>query len=235
MSRRRDRETLIPQAISLREEGLSAKEISIRLGVPKGTIGHWVANVSVSENHRNKLQEIRLSASRQGCSKGSAENKRRSDQRHREAYEHGFNLVLADPTFAVVCALYWGEGQKRGATHFVLSNSDASMLRFACTWLSEHGFPCQISIAHHRDGTSEDVIRQYWREQIPSASFGNRVIHWKPVTSNKSGRRMTMGCAQLIVYNTSLWFMVIGGIARLSGKSSTLSEAAGSSPSSEMA
>ena len=52
MSKRKDREYLIPKAQELRLAGLSAKEIGDQLGLPKGTVGHWIEGVPIGETHR---------------------------------------------------------------------------------------------------------------------------------------------------------------------------------------
>jgi len=105
-----------------RDEGLSIREITRRLGVSRSSVSLWVRDVPLTPEQRERLraQNPRFG----GQNLGAAANALRARQRRMQWHEDGRAMArTGDAAFAAGCMLYWAEGSKtRNVAQ--LSNSD---------------------------------------------------------------------------------------------------------------
>lgn len=149
-------------------------------------------------------------------------NKADAEKRHKSAEQAGYEWARTDEKFRLICALYWGEGSKRGAHTFGVSNSDPKLLRIVLEWLVSRGFEEAIAFRvqyYAENGLSEDDIKRWWNEQIP----GLKEVHWRKFLVckiNRASQRkkigsLPYGTALIQVFRTELFFQVMGGIKYL--------------------
>ncbi len=210
------------EARRLRAEGCSIKEISRRLNVAKSSVSYWVRGISLTPQQLKHLEE-REAANRARFSFLSRlgevnQQKSRAEQRHKLFLETGFHRAQSDVSFRVICALYWGEGQKK-AKLFGICNSDPSLLNVALTWLIREGYDEVIRFRvryYPENGLTEEDIRRWWFQHLPGLkehhlrAFGKCSIH--RASQRKKIGKLPYGTATLEVYRTELHYNILGGI-----------------------
>lgn len=182
------------QAVTLRCQGRSLKEISHELGIAKSTASLWLRNVEVPAEGRERLQgRIRVG---QEALKHTA---RKFVRRRQEAYERG---LASAPTVAdALCiGLYWGEGSKSDQT-WGFSNSEREMIAAMAQWCIRAGqapgaFRAHVHV-HPEDTVSDDAVRLYWSEAgIPIENI--RVYRFRSQNSHQRHQgRIPYGTCQL--------------------------------------
>ena len=144
MPKRNYENDLRERARELRRGGLTYTEISKSLGVeiPKSTLNHWVSDVLLTPEQRERIVEKDREAAARGREGGlwggaAGFNKEMKRRRIEAAREQAKPIVerLAgneDALMLMASALYMGEGAKSG-DHFAISNSDPRIIQ---AWLA---------------------------------------------------------------------------------------------------
>jgi predicted DNA-binding protein YlxM (UPF0122 family) len=122
------------EARKLRQQGMSMRDIAEKLGVSKSSVSSWTKDIVLSEEQLANLSYQWSEGRRKGCEVHS----RNAKERNNKYKQEGYKLANINKQFAILCALYWGEGSKT-KTLFVLANSDAKLLRYAFNWSSALG------------------------------------------------------------------------------------------------
>jgi hypothetical protein len=210
------------EARRLRTEGYSIKEICQRLQVSKGTVSVWVRDIRLNAEQVKRLDEKqRLVRERFGyLNRCGDAHKNRAEAlvRHKAFREAGFERARRDATFRVICALYWGEGQKSNGM-FGVCNSDPTLLNVILQWLLKEGYDEALAFSvryHLGNGLAENEIRHWWLEQLPLLrahhlrKFGVCTVH--RASQLKKVGKLPYGTASLRVCRVELLHTVMGGI-----------------------
>jgi transposase-like protein len=211
------------EAIRLRREhGLSLKEISENLQVSKSSVSLWVREVELTREQADKLSRRHLLFENKLL--GSQALKRMSEERCARYREDGYKIAEKDPAFAIICALYWGEGSK-SKNVFAIANCDSSMLRLIGSWLVLNGFDDKLSfrVAYYgENGLTEDDIRRKWMLDLPFLK-DNHLRRFLICSINRASQRKKIGVkpygtATMVVCSTELIQRVYGGIEFLKSR-----------------
>ena len=195
-------------AIDLRSQGRSIGEIASEIKASKGSISAWVKDVELSPPQLERLREKRK--------RGSARQRSIAQDNRRTWKRVGYERVLVDEKFRVVCALYWGEGTKT-AHSCCITNTDADLIRVFYKWLVNEGWSesIKVDVAIH-NLNEEDKIRRHWSDRLGIASDR---ITIRPASVSVAGARkrrdVEYGTARCYVCNVELLYKVLGGIEGL--------------------
>ena len=162
------------QAIILRRQGLSYREIRAQIPVAKSTLSLWLRQVGLAKTQRQRLTERRLAAGRRGAQKLHTQCVRRVATIHDEAVREASSLLHAgDLMWAVGTTLYWAEGTKtkpwRSGARFHFTNTDVAMILLVRRWLrtccgvqdSDIMFDLYI-----HETADVDSARAHWMKQL---------------------------------------------------------------------
>lgn len=122
------------QARQLRQvQGLSLREIEMRLGVSRSSVSAWVRDIMLTPEQHETLRQ--RNPAYNGQRKGQEIRAARCRDTRRLYQDEGRALARAgEPFHAAGCMLYWAEGLKnRNCAR--LSNSDPDVLRFFLAFL----------------------------------------------------------------------------------------------------
>lgn len=175
--RPRAKDDLRAQAVAMRAEGRSYREIQEVVGVAKSTLSLWLRDVPLTDEQRRALELRGPEATRKNAQAARANAIRRRQRIQTEARNQITQLSESELFVAGVVA-YWAEGTKnkpwRSGAKVRFSNSDPSFIGLFIRWL-------------HLVGVTDDRI--YFRLQIhESAEVGDA---WssgaEPSTSIRAG------------------------------------------------
>ncbi len=129
------------QAIELRKEKKSYREIAKLLHVSKSTVSYWLHDIDWSRDIQEQLTErVRLSSQKRLIHLNELKKvkwQRIYQQAETEAREE-FGQLKQNPLFVSGICLYWGEGDKNFVNGKVrLSNVDAKLLLIFRVFLQE--------------------------------------------------------------------------------------------------
>ncbi|MCX6713477.1 MAG: hypothetical protein NTY66_04720 [Candidatus Vogelbacteria bacterium] len=159
------------EAIELRKQGFSYKEILAKVPVAKGTLSAWLGKLSLTDAQFENLKEQLKAKQNAGRLRTISTNRRRRLERE-EIIQHigqeEFDENMRDPFFLVGIALYWAEGGKR-SNCFQFVNSDPVMVRVMITWVEKYlkisRQNLRFSVAIHEPYKHENC-EEYWANQI---------------------------------------------------------------------
>jgi len=126
------------RALSLREKGLSYREILEEVPVAKSTLSLWLQSVGLSKRQKQRLTDKKLASARRGALKKKEDRILRT-KIIKEAAEKEVGKLTEREKWLIGIALYWGEGSKEkewapgSPTQFI--NSDPLMIKFFLGWL----------------------------------------------------------------------------------------------------
>lgn len=201
-------------ARALRAQGCTLAEIAEQLAVSKSSVSLWVRNVAFTPSPRRTGPQQRPNRLR---------DRRLAEIAELDAAGIERIGVLSEAAFlAAGVALYAGEGSKtEGAIKF--ANSDASMMRFFCTWL-RHFFVIderrlRVAVYLH-EGLDLDAAEAFWARVtgIPHSQF-RKAYRATPDPSIRRNKH-EFGCAYVSYCCTRTHRTVMGLVrALLSGGS----------------
>lgn len=155
------------EAIKLRKEGKTYREIMDILPVSKSNLSNWLKYVSYTQEEilaiENKIKQNSIS----GRLRASFTNRKRRISREDIAYKKAekiFEKYKENQLFTIGIALYWAEGSKRTG-QFQFINSDPEMIKFMIFWLQKF-----------MDGEKEEIKCRLYMHKI--YSYENCEEHW---------------------------------------------------------
>lgn len=167
--RKRTTPEIKARAIELRKQGRSYREIGEELGMPRSTMSNVLKGVPLSEEHRERLKDLRLT----GGSRAGATLKARRVSAQVRAWAAGTEELGAvsqrDLMIAGVVA-YWAEGSKskpwRHQEQMSFINSDPGMILLFLAWLrslgvGHDGLRLTVSIHERADVAGAE---RYWAD-----------------------------------------------------------------------
>lgn len=186
------------QALALRKQGLSYREILENVHVAKSTLSLWLRSVGLSKKQRQRLTDKKLRAMARGWAKVRA-NRISRIQEIKKTADAEFRKYYKDPLWVLGTTLYWGEGNKIKAwdnsAEVIFSNMDVLAITAMRKWLQRY---CEVrqedihyslyihETAHMRLGT----ILQYWAEKL-GVSLEGISVYYKRNKLSATKRRNT--------------------------------------------
>src|SRR5262249_13938859 len=145
------------QAIELRKQGYSYKEIERTLKVSRSTLSRWLPGVPTGDEYRlrvRKAQQRRNEKVRQFWEK-----------KQTEVFEN-YEPPMQDAFFTLGLGLYWGEGTK---AELAIANADPGVIRIFIRWMNRFfGGRFErfvVGVVHHSPHR-DDEVRAYWSKAI---------------------------------------------------------------------
>ena len=163
------------QAIKLRREGLSYREILARIPVAKSTLSLWLRSVHLAKQQKQRLTEKRLAAVYRG-----AEAKRRQRIELTKVIKNAaikdIKKITKRELWLMGIMLYWAEGSKEKSYRapsagVIFSNSDPAMISLYLRWIQE------ILKIPNEDIIFAIYIHENCKERVPQAKQ-----YWSQVT-----------------------------------------------------
>lgn len=209
-------------AVNLRkDEGLSVKEISDRLGISKSSASVWVSGVALTPRQTSALSIRSSSCSILGSIKGAAVNRDRAKETRLIWRKEGgdYAKMSGDNKHMMCCALYWAEGSKaRNSFEFV--NSDPVMIKVVVDFLLSEPLLVpkdrfRMSINCYEDVHSVEETERFWKGVVgfDVKTGKHRVKEPKPTTEQKGKhRRLPHGVCRILVNDTRVVQHVYGAL-----------------------
>ncbi len=168
------------EAINLRKQGESVRDISKKVGVAKSTVSLWTRDIILSVDQLEKLRQKRLIGQEKGSLLGALKQKNArllKAKIYKTQGELEFKVLTPREVLIAGLSLYWAEGSKK-QRRIELCNSDAQMIKFFLHWLkTSYDIPieeisCYVGINEAHKKREADV-RKYWSDQtgIPLSNF----------------------------------------------------------------
>lgn len=187
-------------AIAMRQAGHSYNYIAPKVGVSKGTLSVWLANIPYSPN-KETLERI----GRALAASGAAKSKLKQDslrKAHVKALADIGELSRRD-LFMIGLGLYIGEGAK-SINQTVFVNANPTIVRFMVKWFTE-ALGLQIENLRARIHTYPDCDvnegLRFWSQttQIPRDQFLKSIIDTRPNKKIKKNGKLPHGTIHLSV------------------------------------
>ena len=170
MTRLADKE----QARTLRAEGKTYTEIKQVLGVGKGTLSAWLADMPLSSEQMKNVRDWnprRIEHFRETMRK-------KRETRLQDAYvkaKKDIGRLTRRDLYIAGLYLYWGEGNKSGQANVGISNTDPSVILAFLDWIKIMDIPREklyVRLHLYKDMNIQKET-QYWSDtlRIPLAQF----------------------------------------------------------------
>ena len=178
-------------AISLRQQGLSLREIESLLNIPRSTLSGWMKTVPLTNEQRTLLSEKQKNGLIKARTKAilwhNAEKEARLKTAETEAKltisKIPLNREIADLALAM---LYMGEGKKNQAT--VLGSSDPLILKFFLAVL-KNNYSIDISKLsyelHLRYDQIPSITKEYWSLELGISTALFKRVYFDDRTKDK--------------------------------------------------
>jgi hypothetical protein len=204
-------------AIVLRKQGASLRDISQKLNVSKGSVSLWVRDVNLSQEQKERLFTNRV----KNLIKGGHANSKECREKREAFQEEGYKKAKEnDSDHKAMCMLYWAEGTK-SKNQVTFTNSDVFMMRYFIKLLKSFFVltedDIKMSIKTHIDnGLSVKDIENYWLDNIglPRKCLQKTFIDYRRVNRNKDFKKKTLyyGVCSIMVYKTNVVQHIYGAI-----------------------
>ena len=192
------------QAIKLREQGYTYREILGELSGAKSSLSLWFKDLPLSKQEKLVLKKRKDKNISKGRISAAASNRKHKIARERQYFfeaENEFNTYKNDPLFHTGVSLYWAEGAKR-SNMFLFMNSDSDLINVMLKWLEtfteysreDLGFRLYL---HHP--FVKDNWEVWWKKELKvhSDQFKKTII--KPTSLQIKKRPNYKGCLRIEV------------------------------------
>lgn len=170
------------QALELRKEGLSYREILERIPVAKSTLSLWLRSVGLSRKQQQRLTAKKLAAMRRGWARVRAMRIERLTLVRNEARREAWRY-FQEPFWLIGSVLYWAEGTKPKKSQGVcFSNMDPLMARIFQLWLKRYLGASSDDLVYeiyiHAGSESRlSEIKKYWSRALTVPEMNFRVYY----------------------------------------------------------
>lgn len=215
------------EAINLRKQGKSIREIVKKLKVSKGSISRWVRDIELTEEQLKKLDTNKIN-NRFGNRKYyyiSKKNINNYKEKRKEYQENGrnlFKIYKEEPNFVAGIMLYWAEGGK-GRNSINFSNSDADMisifLKFLRKYFNINENKLTFNLQYYtNNGISEENVNEFWKNKLNLKDFQKRkdYIDYRPIKN--MGRKVgkcPYGICRIVYNDVKIIQMIYGAIKEM--------------------
>lgn len=199
---RKDKE----EAMRLRKEGKSYRQIRAKLKIPLATLSDWFRDVDWSKEMRNRLSEaaVRESSVRmRELGKVRGEHLKKVYEEAKEEARAEFKYLRYNPLFIAGIMLYWGEGDRLTNGQTRLSNADPELIKLYIEFLRK---ACRVpeekikaSLLIYPD-IDEESNRRFWSfaTGIPFSRFSKSVR----IEGKHKTKRLSYGVCSVLVLST---------------------------------
>lgn len=169
------------EAIELRKQGWSIKDIASKLSVSKGSVSTWCGQISLTKEQQVNLKQKQVAAGHAGRMRGAEVNRqKRLDmiEQCRLSARKELGQISHRDLLLLGIGLYWGEGVKSQSSGASLVNSDATLLLLAKRWFENclgvcpSDFRPYVYLSKTHEPRADEVI-WYWSRilDIPREQF----------------------------------------------------------------
>lgn len=227
--RPRAKDDMREQAIALRREGRSYREIQQVLGVSKSSLSLWLRDVALTDEQRVLLATRSPQAAQRRAASLRARRIATTERIHAEARSSIGRLTARELLVAGILA-YWAEGAKSKpwsrSERVEFTNSDPTMITLFLRWLELVGVPrsrltFQVQIHERADVVAAE---RFWLSitAVPRTQFRRTILkRHNPKTVRKNTGHRYVGCLRISVQrSTELYRRIVGwyeGIMRSLG------------------
>jgi len=192
------------EALKLRKQGRSYKEIMKRVPVSKSTLSGWLTHLKLTTEQEAALEKRSKIIQDRGRLKAALTNRKNRIRREQEAVSAAkkeFPLYIKDHLFVAGIVLYWAEGSKKSSS-FQFVNSDPEAIKVMVRWITAYlKIPKKsigVRLYIHRVYAHENC-EQFWAHmlQIPVKSLKKTV--YKPTAHKVKKNPEYKGCVRLEV------------------------------------
>ena len=170
------------RAESLRNQGVSIKEIARKVGVSQSTASRWCSGIALSSAQQGALDKKRREAGAKALAPWIRRNKELKRNDIKKQVQQGrkdVGRITKRDSLMLGLGLYWGEGYKRGSQEWGFTNSDSKIIRAALAWLREcydisnERIIARLTINERYKNQTERLTKMWSRETgIPFSQFG---------------------------------------------------------------
>lgn len=152
------------QAIRMRKEGKTYREILAEIPIAKSTLSDWLKSVQLAQPQIQRITKLRLASARRGAQ--ARKNKRLSEigaLNTQGKLEVG--VLTQRELWLIGTALHWAEGSKQcqstPSAGVIFTNSDPNMFVVFLAWLKEIG-------VQDKDRVFELYVHDSRKEEVPA-------------------------------------------------------------------
>ncbi len=170
------------KAESLRQQGMSVREIARRVGVSQSTASRWCSDITLTQSQRDKLDAKRRAAGAKALApwiRKNRESKQNDIKKQLLKGARDLGRMTKRDLFMLGLGLYWGEGYKRGSQEWGFTNSDSQIICSVLVWLKEaydvpiENIIARLTINERCKNQSERLLHMWSHETgIPLSQFG---------------------------------------------------------------
>jgi hypothetical protein len=123
---------IINEAIKLRKEGLSFREIAYKLNIAKSTTSLWLRDIKLSNEAKKRIIKLGVNGRKKGIETNRHKRKVENDLIRKKVATYFSSSKKIKIDFKVACALlYWCEGTKcKGNKSISFANADPKMIKY---------------------------------------------------------------------------------------------------------
>lgn len=211
------------EAIQLRQNGKSIKDIARRLRVSSSSVSKWVREVELTEEQKVVLS---MKSKQQDMNRVWGARKKYAEERRSKWQDCGRRLMKdGENKFVAGCMLYWAEGAKSQNTlKFV--NSDVDMMRFFVEFIREYfdveddDFAISLKF-YSNEIMSFESAQEYWLTNLGLPSSCMRKSQVDVIRGDGYGKKTNKrpaGICSVQVNSTEILQAIYGGIKEFIGK-----------------
>jgi predicted transcriptional regulator len=209
------------QALVLRNEGMSIKQIGKRLKVSPSSVSLWTKGIELSPEAKDKIENRHKECSSRGryVHASLARELRASWQEEgRILAQEGKRLHMSG------CMLYWAEGSK-GKNSVMLTNTDPQLMEFFVKFLREcyevKSKDMKINVyAYSGNGKTKEQIESYWLSilGLPRTCLRKTFMDYDKRSKNGNRKNIHLyGSCRLHVCSTRIVQSIFGAIQQYVG------------------
>lgn len=170
-------------ALALRKQGLSYREILKHIPVAKSTLSLWLRSVGLSKRQKQRLTEKKLASIQRGWAVWHQKRLARTENIRKDARKDFSRRTLnRDALWLTGVILYWAEGTKEKphtpGSGVAFNNSDARMIRLFLRWIKEvANVPdemIKLDLYIHQSGNIGRALR-FWSKRVGVPSSKIRI------------------------------------------------------------
>ena len=185
------------QAINLRREGKTYREIRMFVPVAKSTLSEWFKEVGLAEIQFQRITDLKIKAQKRGAQR-KREIRIESQKLIQQKSATEIKNISIRELWLIGIALYWAEGAKQKehnpSAGVKFSNSDAKMITLFIRWLKEcilvtdDQIKCDVYIHENHKYRLSEVIT-FWSSEIGFLKEHFTRIYFKKNIPKKTYRK----------------------------------------------
>ncbi len=205
------------QAVKLRKQGQSIKQIAKELKVSPGSVSIWAKDVRLTQKQIHDLRVRGSGFGRPEAAKAWSEKNRKKRRKYQELGREDARQNNAE--HAMACMLYWGEGAKRNNKNTVkITNGDSSLLKMFVSCLknffSVEEERIRLYIRYFPDNDLDvDEVEHHWKCELNLQKAKCHLSESNDPRSKKADiGKLPYGLCQVALGSTEIVQRIFGSI-----------------------